>query len=99
MNEPPSEIPTIVVNAEQRMIPYFGPIEPEPEVIIISDGDSEDVPEVVEEILRFDPLMLGAQPGCLLFYLKIKRDAFEQSIKSLGKSFEPLLDKYEVVLH
>ena len=99
MNEPSSEIPIVVANTERRMVPYFGPIELEPEVIIVSDEDSDDAPEVVEELPRFDPLKLGSQPGSLLLYLRIKWDSFEKSIKSLGKSFEPLLSKYLAVLN
>jgi hypothetical protein len=55
-----------------------------PEVVDLSDDGSDEAPVGVEEIHRSDSLELGDQPGSLLLFLRLKRDAFEESIKSLG---------------
>jgi chromosome segregation ATPase len=63
-----------------------------PVAVDASDDDDSDDGGV-------DSLGLGGQPGSLLVYLRLKRDAFLEDIESLGVPAEPLLRKYSAILN
>ena len=89
----------MVYGGERKIVLHRGPRQVGPEVVDVSDDDSDDAPVGVGGVRRSDSLGLDAQPGSLLIYLRLKRDAFVENIKSLGVPAEPLLRKYSAVLN
>ena len=84
--------PEVVYGGGRQMVLHRGPMWAAPVAVDASDDDDSDDGGV-------DSLGLGSQPGSLLVYLRLKRDAFLEDIESLGVPAEPLLRKYSAILN
>ena len=72
---------------------------PDPIFIVIPKPDMIDISDDEDELSDISSLGLSDSPGSLLLYLQLKMHPFIDSISSLGEEFEPLVFKYQAVLH
>jgi len=86
--------PEVIYGGERQIVLHRGPMWAAPVAIDVDDDDSDD-----GGVRQSDSLGLDAQPGSLLVYLRLKRDAFVENIESLGVPAEPLLRKFSAILN